>query len=97
MHLNDHQLQEFRNRCLRAVFNNYTIALADEYMATLAKEVGQDIVPEGVSKASAQHLLALADEALALRATPKSRGFGAKKPKPRSRSLRSSPSRSRNP
>lgn len=75
MQLNDAQLQEFKNRCIQAVFNGYTIGLADEYMAALAIEVGQDIVPEGVEKSSAKHLLGLAEEALQLRAA------GGRKPK----------------
>jgi hypothetical protein len=82
MELNDDQLLEFRNRCLQAVQNNYTIGLADEYMTALAKEVGQDIVPEGVAKSSAAHLLGLAQEALDLRAGKKHRPKKSEPKKP---------------
>jgi hypothetical protein len=71
MELNDTQLQEFRDRCLKASVHGHSIALADLYMAALAQEVGQEVVPEDVEKASAAHLLALANEALAARAGTK--------------------------
>lgn len=75
MELSDSALQEFRSRCLQASINGYTIAHADLYTAALAAEVGQEIVPEGLEKGSADHLLALATEAL------EGRAGGAKKPK----------------
>lgn len=75
MELSNADLQDFRSRMLQAATYGYDVALADEYVTALAAEVGQEIVPEGLTKASAAHLLALADEALALRAS------GGKKPK----------------
>jgi len=64
MELSDAQLQEFRDRCLTAKVYGYQIANADLYMVALAQEVGQEVVPEDVSKGSAAHLFGLAEEAL---------------------------------
>lgn len=73
--LSNADLQDFRDRCLQAATYGYEIGLADLYVATLAVEVGQEIVPEGLAKGSAAHLLDLANQALELRAS------GGKKPK----------------
>jgi colicin import membrane protein len=67
--LSDVELQEFKDRALQAATYGYEIALADDYMAALASESGQEVVPEGATKGSAAHLLSLAEEVLALRAS----------------------------
>ncbi len=77
------ELQEFRDRCLQAATYGYEIGLADLYMEALASEVGQEIVPDGVAKASAAHLLGLANAALELRASgSKKAKKAAKAPEP---------------
>lgn len=64
MKLTTVELKAFRDRALQAKTYGYEIALADQYVESLAAEVGQEIVPEGVKKGSAEHLFALAEEAL---------------------------------
>jgi len=76
MELSNAELQEFRDRCLRASIHGHQIALADLYVEALAPDCEKlaEVVPEGLTRGSAEHLLAMADEALDCRA----RGVGRK-------------------
>lgn len=60
MKLSDHDLSEFRARCLRAVQDHADIGLAESYLEVLAQELGGEDLPLGVKRCSAQHLYHLA-------------------------------------
>lgn len=60
MKLSDHDLAEFRARCLRAVQDHVQVGLADAYLEALAEEAGGENLPLGETRASAAHLYHLA-------------------------------------
>lgn len=68
MELTNDELKDFRERALQASIYGHQIGLAELYVETLAAEVGHSDVASDVTPASATHLLALANEALELRA-----------------------------
>lgn len=81
--MNDAQLTAFRSRMLKASLRGYGVANANLYLADLVKETGNQTPPAGAALGSADHLLSLAGDAMAIRAGTKKKGKGKKAaPKP---------------